>query len=156
MQKPRHRLRSVLLFLTFFKIQRRTVYTVPQARFGGAIVKHVPQMATALLAEDFGAHHAVAVVHAFNHVGIFALSVKTWPSTMGVKLSVTYEEFGSATGTGVVSRFEVLVVDATTWIFGALLAKNAELLRGQFSLPLIVSLGDGEILGLHVLWCALA
>lgn len=151
MQKPLQRLRSVLLFLTFLKIQRGTVYAVSKTRFGGSVVKYVAQMSTALLAEDFGAHHAVAVVNAFNHVGIFTLGIKTWPSTVCVKLSVTYEEFGAATCTCVVSRFEVLVVDAASRVFCALLTKNSELLWGQFRLPLFVCLGDGKILGLHVI-----
>lgn len=113
-------------------------------------------MASALLAEDFGSYHAVAVVDVLNHVGIFALRIETGPTAVCVKFSVAYKEFGTASCTGIVARFKVLVVDSATWILSPFLTEYSELLWSQLGLPLLLCFCNVNVLRLHILWGALA
>src|SRR5512139_1277180 len=129
---------SVLLFLEF---QRRRVDAVAQPGGGGAVWEDVAEVRAATSAQGFGAHHAVAGVGLLRHGFGVPRLIDARPAAAGVVLRGRGKQRLAAGGAAVLAGFMVVPVGAGERPFGAVLAQDAVLLRGQFGTPFGFGLG---------------
>eukprot|EP00197_Chlamydomonas_leiostraca_P001385 CAMPEP_0202887068 /NCGR_PEP_ID=MMETSP1391-20130828/42488_1 /ASSEMBLY_ACC=CAM_ASM_000867 /TAXON_ID=1034604 /ORGANISM="Chlamydomonas leiostraca, Strain SAG 11-49" /LENGTH=149 /DNA_ID=CAMNT_0049570343 /DNA_START=854 /DNA_END=1302 /DNA_ORIENTATION=- len=101
------------------------------------VLKHVAQVAAAVLARDLHAPHAVLVVLVPLHRAR-NLIVERGPPAPAVELVLALVQGGAAASAHVGAILIELVVLAAAWWLGALLAQDAELLCIQNGLPHIL------------------
>jgi hypothetical protein len=82
----------------------------------------VPEVPTAIFAQDFGSDHPVAVVGLFKYIILRELGVKAWPPAVRIKLAAAAKQGRAASRTHIGPELEVLVVFAGAGVFGAFLA----------------------------------
>src|ERR1700761_8582934 len=89
---------ALLAFRVGLEVQSAAIRAIAQARRSGAVVEDVAQMAAALGAAEFGAHHAMAGVRGGLHRAGLGIP-EAGPTGAAFKLVLGVEQFGAAAGT---------------------------------------------------------
>ena len=71
-----------------FEVKCQSIHAVAQAGWFGAVVKHVTQVPTAHVAQDFGTCHAQLTIYFFIDVFRIKGLVETWPARTRFELGL--------------------------------------------------------------------
>lgn len=130
-----------------FQFERRRIDAVAQALGLRAIREDMAEVAVALLAEYFGALHAVAVVRCFRDAGLFDGAGEAWPAATRIVFVGRCEQ-RCATACAAIGAFVVAIpVFAGEGRLGSLFPQNAILLWRQLIEPFLCIFDD---FGFHV------
>src|SRR5215204_4706555 len=115
------------------ELQRDAVHAVALPRRLRSVRKHVPEVAAALRAVDFGPRHPVARVGGGFH-RLIERCKEAGPSGSALELRVGRKQRLAAVGAAEGAGALFLVEGARAGAFGAVLAQDVMLLRGQSSI----------------------
>src|SRR5438874_3003377 len=128
------------------KYQGVAVHAVAQPGRLRPVVEHVPEMAAAAAAVDFGPQHAEGPIFGLAD-GVVERLVEARPAGAALELGLRGEQRQVATGTGEDALAMLVEQRARTRPLGALLAQDVILLRRQLRAPFRIGLFDLELLG---------
>ena len=127
----------------WLELQARPVDAVAHAGGIGAVIEHMAQMASAIVADHFGTHHAQGAIAVGIHRAHVRWGEKAGPAGAAVEFRFTVEERLSAGCAAVHALLVVVPIRPGEGALGAFLAEDMVLLRRQLFLPLIVALHEG-------------
>src|ERR1700733_6143169 len=127
------------------KLQSKAVHAVAQAGRLRSIVENVPEMAAAAAAVNFGAQHPQGPVLGLAD-GVLERLIEARPAGAALIFCLRGEQRQVAAGAGEDALAVLLEQRARSGTFGAFLAQDGILLRGQLRPPLRVGLFNLEFL----------
>lgn len=119
------------------QLQGDGVDAVALTRRPGPVVEDVPEMGTALAADDLGSAHSVARVRPQLHAVVGNRTCETGPATTGMELVVGVKEHGLARGTPVDAGLLGVDVVSAEGRLGACLSQDRVLLGRQPFAPFL-------------------
>lgn len=131
-----------LFNVVWIEAQRRRVHAITQSRWLGSIVEYVTKMRIASCAKNLGSFHEKTIV-AFgrNSVGRNGGRV-TGPARSAVKLGFRSKQGIAATNADISAGGFCIPVLAREGAFGAMLPRNAILIRGQLFFPVAIGFNN--------------
>jgi hypothetical protein len=131
----------------WLEIQGTAIRAIAQTRGSGAAIEDVPQMAAAIGAMKFRAHHAVAAVGGGFHRPRLGVP-EAGPAGAAVEFGMGIEQFGAAAGALELAGALFLVQRAGARALGAAFAQHAVLFRSKFAIRFGIGICHGVFLSL--------
>lgn len=112
-----------------FELERHGIDAISKASGLGSVFEHVAEVGLAIGAVHLIAHHSIAFIGRFLHIGSNE-GVVTWPSSSAIKLGFRIEKLGPTAHAGVNTILFIRKQVSAKGALGAMLPCYAILLRG--------------------------